>query len=121
MRYAVAQQAAHTLPGSLERLLKVTGFVVSIYSCVYRPFAPCRSPAGETFELVAPDKGIRALGEKVRCDLLSACVPLQHCRMRIIGQRLVNVVGGSHGSSASTGGQMMTALRSACNRVAPAG
>ena len=51
----------------------MTGFVVSIYSCVYRPFAPCRSPGGETFELVAPDKGIRALGEKVSCDLLSAC------------------------------------------------
>ena len=50
----------------------MTGFVVSIYSCVYRPFAPCRSPAGETFELVAPDKGIRALGEKVSCELLDA-------------------------------------------------
>ena len=71
--YCVAHQAAHTSPGSLERLLKVTGFVVSIYSCVYRPFAPCRSPAGETFELVAPDKGIRALGEKVSYILLSAC------------------------------------------------
>ena len=72
MWYIVAHQAAHTPPGSLERLLKVTGFVVSIYSCVYRPFAPCRSPAGETFELVAPDKGIRALGEKVSCELLDA-------------------------------------------------
>ena len=53
--------------GSMERLLQVTGFIVSIYSCVYRPYAPFRSPAGETFELVAPDKGIRAIGEKVRC------------------------------------------------------
>ena len=59
----------------------MTGFVVSIYSCVYRPFAPCRSPAGETFELVAPDKGIRALGEKVSCELLKAGVPLRHRRM----------------------------------------
>lgn len=59
----------------------MTGFIVSIYSCVYRPFAPCRSPAGETFELVAPDKGIRALGEKVSCELLEARVPLRHRRM----------------------------------------
>jgi hypothetical protein len=58
-------QAALLHGGSLERLLRVTAFVVSLYSCVYRPFAPFRSPAGETFELVAPDKGIRAIGEKV--------------------------------------------------------
>ena len=58
-------QAALLPGGSLERLLKVTAFVVSLYSCVYRPFAPFRSPTGETFELVAPDKGIRAIGEKV--------------------------------------------------------
>ena len=58
-------QAAHLPAGSMERLLKVTGFIVSIYSCVYRPFAPFRSPAGETVELIAPDKGIRAIGEKV--------------------------------------------------------
>ncbi|CAK0783406.1 hypothetical protein CVIRNUC_006605 [Coccomyxa viridis] len=72
-------EAAHTPPGSLERLLKVTGFIVSIYSCVYRPFAPCRSPAGETFELVAPDKGIRALGEKCgECPGINAF----HCEGR---------------------------------------
>lgn len=59
-------QAAELPRGSLERLLKVTAFAVSIYSCVYRPFAPCRSPKGETFEIVAPDKGIRCIGEKVR-------------------------------------------------------
>ena len=43
----------------------MTAFVVSLYSCIYRPFAPFRSPAGETFELIAPDKGIRCIGEKV--------------------------------------------------------
>ncbi|KAK9904888.1 hypothetical protein WJX75_004896 [Coccomyxa subellipsoidea] len=57
-------EAAELPKGSMERLLKVTAFAVSIYSCVYRPFAPCRSPKGETFELVSPDKGIRAIGEK---------------------------------------------------------
>ena len=56
----------------MERLLKVTAFAVSIYSCVYRPFAPCRSPKGETFELVSPDKGIRAIGEKV--SSICACL-----------------------------------------------
>ena len=50
----------------MERLLKVTAFTVSVYSCVYRSFLPFRSPAGETGEIVAPDKGIRAIGEKAR-------------------------------------------------------
>ena len=58
-------QAAELPANSLARLLKVAAFAVSIYSCVYRPFAPFRSPTGETCELVAPDRGIRALGEKV--------------------------------------------------------
>ena len=59
----------------MDRLLKVTAFVVSLYSCVYRPFAPFRSPAGETVELIAPDKGIRAIGEKVICfSLLDGAV-----------------------------------------------
>ena len=61
-------QAAHLPAGSMDRLLKVTAFVVSIYSCIYRPFAPFRSPAGETVELIAPDKGIRAIGEKVQAS-----------------------------------------------------
>jgi len=50
----------------------MTAFVVSLYSCVYRPFAPFRSPAGETFELIAPDRGIRCIGEKVG-DIM--CLP----------------------------------------------
>ena len=58
-------QAAHLPHGSLERLLKVTAFIVSIYSCVYRPFVPFRSPAGETSEALALDRGIRAIAEKV--------------------------------------------------------
>lgn len=70
-----AVQAAQLPRGSLERLLKVTAFAVSIYSCVYRPFAPFRSPTGETFEIVAPDKGIRAIGEKVRRKVISSAVP----------------------------------------------
>ena len=58
-------QAAQLPHASLERLLKVTAFTVSIYSCVYRPYVPFKSLAGETCELVAPDYGIRAIGEKV--------------------------------------------------------
>ena len=50
-------QAAHLPCGSLERLLKVTAFTVSIYSCVYRTYVPFKSPAGETSETVAPDRG----------------------------------------------------------------
>ena len=60
-----ARQAARLPISSVQRLLKVTAFTVSVYSCVYRPFLPFRSPAGETGEIVAPDKGIRAIGEKV--------------------------------------------------------
>ncbi len=60
-------QAARLPCGSLDRLLKVTAFTVSIYSCVYRPYVPFRSPAGETSECIAPDKGIRAIAEKVSC------------------------------------------------------
>jgi len=48
----------------------VTAFTVSIYSCVYRPYVPFKSPAGETSETVAPDRGIRAIGEKVGLPLL---------------------------------------------------
>jgi hypothetical protein len=59
------KQAAELPANSLARLLKVAAFAVSIYSCVYRPFAPFRSPTGETCEVVALDKGIRAFGEKV--------------------------------------------------------
>ena len=58
-------QAAELPANSLARLLKVAAFAVSIYGCVYRPFAPFRSPTGETCEVVALDKGIRAFGEKV--------------------------------------------------------
>lgn len=67
--WLVGAQAAQLPRGSLDRLLKVTAFAVSIYSCVYRPFAPFRSPTGETFEIVAPDMGIRAIGEKVKVIL----------------------------------------------------
>lgn len=77
MSYAMwlSCQAAHLPAGSVERLLKMTAFVVSLYSCIYRPFAPFRSPAGETFELIAPDKGIRCIGEKVG----TLCVCLYLC------------------------------------------
>ena len=80
-------QAAHLPCGSLERLLKVTAFTVSIYSCVYRTYVPFKSPAGETSETVAPDRGIRAIAEKVshpqaklqRHRCLDCCLHLRYC------------------------------------------
>ena len=66
------EQAAELPANSMARLLKVSAFAVSIYACVYRPFAPFRSPTGETCEVVALDKGIRAFGEKVTYSDASA-------------------------------------------------
>ncbi|KAK9823049.1 hypothetical protein WJX81_003835, partial [Elliptochloris bilobata] len=57
-------QAADAEAGSLQRLLLVTAYAVSVYSCVDRTWAPFRSPTGETCELVDEERGIRALGEK---------------------------------------------------------
>ena len=73
MWHACPGQAAELPANSLARLLKVTAFAVSIYSCVYRPFAPFRSPTGETCEVVALDKGIRAFGEKAS-SVLQGCM-----------------------------------------------
>ena len=59
-------QSCHQHPSLPNiNLLKVTAFTVSVYSCVYRPYVPFKSLAGETSEVVAPDYGIRAIGEKV--------------------------------------------------------
>ena len=74
--------------------MKVTGFVVSIYSCVYRPFAPFRSPAGETVELIAPDKGIRAIGEKVHVPFpLESALMLDMCNSTQSSLHLCHVRG----------------------------
>lgn len=65
----------------------MTAFTVSIYSCVYRPYVPFKSPAGETSECVAPDRGIRAIAEKVRR-------PMQSCSSRV--SSISRVLGKSH-------------------------
>ena len=58
-------QAAALPARSMGRLLKVAAYAVSIYATITRTNPPFRSPAGETSELVVPEKGLRALGEKV--------------------------------------------------------
>ena len=63
-------QAAEQEAGSLHRLLLVTAYAVSVYSCVQRTWAPFRSPTGETCELVDEERGIRALGEKASAPWL---------------------------------------------------
>ena len=53
----------------MQRLLLVTSYAISSYSCVDRTWAPFRSPTGETYEMVDEEKGIRLLAEKVRACL----------------------------------------------------
>ena len=66
VREAARAQAAAAEAGSVQRLLLVTAYAISIYSCVDRTWAPFRSPTGETGEILDEEKGIRALGEKAR-------------------------------------------------------
>ena len=58
-------QAALLPAQSVERLLQVSAFVISTYNTVKRVDKPFRSLQNSTFELVYPEKGIRAIGEKV--------------------------------------------------------
>jgi hypothetical protein len=59
--------AAAAPPRSVERLLLVTAFAVSGYSSadrrLFKPFNPLER---ETYEYVAPERGVRFLAEKVR-------------------------------------------------------
>lgn len=53
---------------SLDRLLQVTAFAVSMYNTIKRVQKPFKNLQNSTYELVYPEKGIRAIGEKV-CSL----------------------------------------------------
>lgn len=55
----------------MQRLLLMTCYAISSYSCMDRTWAPFRSPTGETYEMVDEAKGIRLVAEKVRA---AACL-----------------------------------------------
>lgn len=69
-QYRYRQAAAEEL-GSVQRLLLMTCYAISSYSCVDRTWAPFRSPTGETYEMVDEEKGIRLVAEKVHA---AACL-----------------------------------------------
>jgi hypothetical protein len=59
-------KAAQQAKGSIERMLYVSAFAVSGYSSTAgrtsKPFNPL---LGETYEIIHPEKGFRAIVEKV--------------------------------------------------------
>jgi hypothetical protein len=65
-------QAARMPKHSLERLLKMAAFAISIYSTIQRTQKPFKNLQNSTYELVYPEKGIRAVSEKVclQCPFL---------------------------------------------------
>ena len=62
----LSAQAASLPKHSLERLLKMAAFAISIYSTIQRTQKPFKNLQNSTYELVYPEKGLRAIGEKVR-------------------------------------------------------
>ena len=52
-------------PYSLERLQNMAAFAVSMYSTIARVQKPFKGMQNATYELVYPEKGLRAVGEKV--------------------------------------------------------
>ena len=63
-------KAALSPPQSVERRLLMTAFVVSRYNTIKRQEKPFKNLEGATYELVYPEKGIRAIGEKVKNSTL---------------------------------------------------
>ena len=57
--------AARLPPRSPDRLLAVFGFAVSVVSTVRRTNKPFKDAMGGTYELIAPDRRLRVLAEKV--------------------------------------------------------
>ena len=57
--------AASLPPDSPDRLLAVFGFAVSVVSTVRRTTKPFKDCMGGTYELIAPDRRMRVLAEKV--------------------------------------------------------
>ena len=64
-------QAALAPFESVERLTLVAAFAISMYNTIKRVQKPFKNLQQSTYELVYPEKGIRAIGEKVRLPLLS--------------------------------------------------
>lgn len=50
---------------SLDRMFHVTAFAISMYNTIKRVQKPFKNLQQSTYELVVPEKGIRAIGEKV--------------------------------------------------------
>ena len=64
-------------PYSLERLQQMAAFAVSMYSTISRVQKPFKGMQNSTYELVYPEKGLRAIGEKARatgCPVTTSCV-----------------------------------------------
>ena len=51
---------------SVDRLLYVTAMAFSMYNTIKRVEKPFKNLLGSSYELTYPEKGIRAIGEKVR-------------------------------------------------------
>lgn len=62
---ACAPQAALLPARSLERLMHVAAYAVSTYNSVKRCEKPFRNLQNSTYELLYPEKGLRAICEKV--------------------------------------------------------
>ena len=58
-------QAALAPFQSLDRLLQVTAFAISMYNTIKRTQKPFKNLQQSTYELVYPEKGLRCIGEKV--------------------------------------------------------
>lgn len=71
-------QAARMPAQSLDRLLQVTTFAISMYNTIKRTQKPFKNLQNSTYELVYPEKGIRCIGEKVRlASFLSSFLSIQ--------------------------------------------
>ena len=75
-------QAALAPFESVERLTLVAAFAISMYNTIKRVQKPFKNLQQSTYELVYPEKGIRAIGEKVGCSPLSQAVCTMGDRFR---------------------------------------
>ena len=83
-------QAALAPFESVERLTLVAAFAISMYNTIKRVQKPFKNLQQSTYELVYPEKGIRAIGEKVShsplsqvictmCDRFRDALSLENC------------------------------------------
>ena len=75
-------QAALAPFESVERLTLVAAFAISMYNTIKRVQKPFKNLQQSTYELVYPEKGIRAIGEKVGPSPLSQAVCTMGDRFR---------------------------------------